>query len=335
MTRYDDEEESYKCNVMVKNSVSSYCSQWTTEENNLTEFELGEATCTDESKNGAYCDKWNIKQNEYEKCWIDIVTYERCDDDGHCETVTESIEYCCSDDGSSDGIECCEDVCDVDFYSSNGKHSEFAYCECRREANNGLFCAEWYCEETDNSDKFEEETYTCLKSGGPNSPSNVSAAVSSVSLDEDNGYYCAKWIGSIDSVPEFEMSKCGCTKPSPDELYCSEWECDERGVDYWWPNMLWCLLSGIVGDGPILALMVLTARKLIYGAPASYSYSDVNTSAWLIGAAVLFWAGGVTMIGVWLAGLGVLFLTYVPLVAVYILVHVWAYCRKRSQRRRN
>ena len=234
---YDDEIESYGCTEESENG--KYCKIWYTEEDSKTEFELGSATCTEESANGNYCTKWSVQQIEYQKCWMITYIDPRTGND-------EVYRECCSETSTH---ECCDYICSTSFYNGYELDHESADCECKVESANGEYCFEWYCEEYSDFDPFlswkdglEKEIYTCTH-------------------DNASDKFCAKWYGDIMGYEEFEVSKCSCRTASGNGEYCAEWNCDESGVDYYWPNLFWTFFSAAL-SAPFTLLSLYYIPKL-------------------------------------------------------------------------
>ena len=93
-------------------------------------------------------------------------------------------------------------------------------CSCLEVTNQGV-CKRWYCREYDDAGRHdvEHEYY------------NATA------IDGSTGRV-HRWVGDIDSRGEFEMAECECALPSDNGRFCVEWQCWERGLPYFYPNLL-------------------------------------------------------------------------------------------------
>jgi hypothetical protein len=268
--RTDSELKTYNCTKPSSNG--NYCKQWDSLENSLDEFEIGKTTCLVESANGNYCQEWESTASEYKKCWIEY--YPPTSDDN-------GIRPFCCDSSSSQALSCCQSLCPVGFYNNPQTQYEKSTCSCQAESKNGLYCSVWYCAEQTvfslsaiHSDQpIEHEWYTC---------SDVNEATSLNS-------YCSAWDGDIDSREEFEVATCACQTSSANNAYCVNWFCFEKGYDYWWPNLLWALLSSILGGLPLFVI-------------ALESKWFCSVYFWV---PYFVWSGGFIVIGVWMAGFGV------------------------------
>jgi len=144
--------------------------------------------------------------------------------------------------------------------------------ETKTGSDNGMYCHSWYCYEyTLINNHPEHENYYCTE-------------------ESSDGKYCTKWDGLIDGEEEFEFSKCECTT-----IGCSKWNCQEKGMNYFFPNLFWSLLCIIFGLPP---------TYLIY---AGIFNKDVPIIFGLV--TYVIWTGGWTILCVWLGGLNVLVIT--------------------------
>lgn len=226
---WDYEKESYECTKLSNNL--RYCEEWVSLEDSINEYEKGFGRCVEESENGNYCQKWRLEQTEYAKCFHAFI-----------EDVYEDV--CCNLDNIY-LYQCCQVLCDDKEYNAidpkYGPEYEAADCSCTLESDNGNYCQEWHCVEYPISayygygNGYEYEDYTCIQ-------------------ESVNGKNCHIWTGAIDGDEEFEVSICKCdsnVNVSPvansNLTQCGAWRCDEKGVDYWFPNVLWCLLPFIFG----------------------------------------------------------------------------------------
>jgi hypothetical protein len=197
-----------------------------------------------------------------------------------------------------------------------------------KESGNGKYCTAWKCEEyqysTQTFDSGREfETYNCLASGASASDGGLSNQEASA------GKYCARWTGSIEAREEFEVSYCQCIEVSGD--YCTTWNCHEKGLDYFWPNMLWAIFVGILACIPLIV-------ALLYFEASSAEFERVNgackglfaTETFIVLGVFTFWTSPMSLIGVWKAGFGVLVITTLPLVVIMLFllfrihVRVWS-----------
>lgn len=301
MNRFDAEIEQYTCEI--ESSTHHYCNKWLTLEFSADEFEIGNSTCVEESHNGNYCQAWHIEQEEYRKCWKEYTSVDRLStSDIRGFTIT-----CCHADNRNTEA-CCRNFCDAPYYNAYEPDRELTDCYCEKESANGKYCEQWHCEEylhieDDYHSGRELETYTCHQS-------------------DDGQNYCTQWTGDIESINEFEISRCNCSLPSSNGEYCLKWNCDEKGADFWWPNTLWSLFSAILTF--VCPLFVVRQMR--------FDWNNSNTKKdrlWLhFGRYLLVFFTLGTMfilIGVWKAGLVVLFATLIGSVVPYIVLFAMCY----------
>lgn len=297
---WDNEEETYEC-VRIKGNSSSqqyYCAEWTSFENSVDEWETGDCVCTEESANEAYCRRWECTQVERKKCgqdyWCSDCSSFGCDFCLECQTT--------SDDGYTHTIR-------------PAQERERAECTCFREAENGQHCEYWYCYEysLDGHGAPEHEDYTCLVS---------------------EGSFCMVWDGTIDGEEEFEFSECSCQTKNSTMSVCQSWTCAEKGMNYFYPNLLWSLMSTIFGlpcavlvfaeiyrwalDDPssverIQYWALLLFAGLLNMVWSSEDFDSLIDNLKFKGHSAFFyliWAGGWNVLCIWLGGLTVLFITF-------------------------
>ena len=285
----DNEDETYECTA--PSSSAEYCSEWITTEDSPTEFERGNAICTQASSNNKYCAKWHIDQFEYRKCWVGF------DTDGRY------VQYCCGSDSVILNT-CCQQICSVSFYNAFPPEQEQADCECTQESEDGGYCERWHCEEYAYLGQTfdygrELEDYFCSK--------GVTLTSNGIS-----GSYCDTWQGSIDSIEEFEVSRCKCQELSVNGPYCESWQCYEIGYDYHWPNLLWSIFSIIMSLPVPIAFTIyyLSGNNCDDNAVSDEVSKERKLSkvciSLLFTVAYLLWCGGFVIIGIWKAGVGVL-----------------------------
>ncbi|GAB5364845.1 hypothetical protein AAMO2058_001005300 [Amorphochlora amoebiformis] len=276
--RWDEENEVYICQQGGGGSNASnydYCFSWVTIEDSADEYEFGRCNCTEERLHAPtgrfYCYKWHCKQRETKKC--------AADEHSIPSDYPTKCCYSCRDSNDNNHLasECYEN-------SATGRrcwytpHSEYEFSDatCLKVDETAGFCAFWTQEEYDEHDiAFREyEKYTCKAT---------------------DGFLCSRWDGDIDSEEEFEFSECECKVTSSNGKYCDRWECFEKGQDYFFPNLLWSILSIILGTFGGVGLVFLF-----------YCFCD--------GEAMWYWVGGVVgflnmcgflILCVWLGGLGV------------------------------
>mmetsp|Transcript_4728 Transcript_4728/g.5386 ORF Transcript_4728/g.5386 Transcript_4728/m.5386 type:complete len:446 (+) Transcript_4728:234-1571(+) len=202
----DEEWEQYSC--LAYNPSNEYCSEWESYEDSPTEYEVGVYTCDEEGKtitNVSYCSKWSSVQTERKKCEQGGVGLPDPDRPTSCQKT------CCYDTGC---------------FSCNyvpQTQQEFSIAECVEVNENGV-CLIWRQEEFDqNNVVFREfEEYHCLEIS-------------------DNGRYCQRWTGNIDSEEEFEVSTCECSLENAFG-FCERWECYEWGLEYHFANVWYVLI---------------------------------------------------------------------------------------------
>jgi hypothetical protein len=303
--RFDVEIEDYKCEIPSANH--EYCSTWLTLEHSSDEFEIGNSTCTEESENGHYCQAWYVSQLEYKRCWKEI----------DLGTPSQSITLCCNEDNKHN--HCCENFCSPSFYDAFDPSAEFTECYCEVPSANGRFCQQWHCEEYDEiSSTYETgrefETYTCLEYGGNGVPRNTT--------EEANHTYCQRWKGEVESVMQFELSRCNCTEESANGQYCQAWQCDEKGAYFWWPNTLWVLFAAVMAG--------LAPWYLIRWMRREWTRCNTKPShLWLMSGRLylifFFWICPFALIGIWKAGFVIFLFVFifdiVPVIAVFLICY--------------
>ncbi len=218
---------------------------------------------------------------------------------------TQYTNYCCNKDTQT--LPCCQNLCSVSFYNNPQIQYERSTCTCKKESDNGRFCYQWYCEEqtiysmtdTTSDQPIEKEWYTCKTN-------NL----------EDT--YCPSWDGDIDSTEEFEVATCQCDATNG-QSYCNNWTCLEKGYDYWWPNSLWNLLSGLLGGLPLLLLLI--HLPLVHSVYFWIGY--------------IIWSAGFILIGVWKAGVEVVLISGSCLYLLPLFIFfVWKYVTVKERPRR-
>lgn len=297
---WDDENEEYNC---LEHAVSGYCHRWETIEESPGEYELGECVCSDPSAlntSARYCSRWTCSQRETKKC------------SGGCTGLpSQRFPTSCR----------CRRSCDTDGGSSRRRRrrstrlarrcqEEYTYepetewedteGECTRASRDGSHCMLWtQVENNRNGRGFEEtEKYACT--------------------DSRPGY-CNAWEGNINSKEEFEFSECKCRDVANNS--CHEWTCYERGMTYFYPNLLWLLLSLPVQGGSQLGAGWATRNREL-------------GVFWLVQAAVVAAINltiGISFI--WMAGIGELLIRNVLCNAAVVAASIalgWG--RKNTER---
>jgi len=228
---WDEEREFYECDTTASpSSTSDYCSQWITIEDSEDEWEVGVCKCTqgrnDNELGRPYCANWTCEQVEVDKCKGSARMKVRSRFDGGDGAWLQGrfpgfrpsrrgdwdkYEYVCmcTDSETMREYECGPQV-----------ETEKTDCSCLEVTNQGV-CKRWYCREYDDAGRHdvEHEYYTATAIRG--STGRVH-----------------RWVGDIDSRGEFEMAECECTLPSDNGRFCVEWQCWERGLPYFYPNLL-------------------------------------------------------------------------------------------------
>lgn len=291
------EEKSFGCTK--ESSNSEYCQEFYLFKESIDEFGGGSSQCVEESSNGQYCYRWTLRKEEYRKCWI----YNYIDDD---RTLVTAVACCAN--GATSG--CCQKLCDTSFYNAYPPEIEYGDCHCTAESANGQYCESWYCEEF----YYPSQTY-----GQNRERLYYDCAEESVS-----GEFCEGWKTRMDSVKKFEVSNCACDEPHVDDAsgvmkYCAKWSCQEHQVEYYWPNMGWALFSAIFGLVPVAVALV----------GMFYAEKTQDWIWWYLGLSVV-WGGGFAFIGVWKAGLGVLFTTFIPMHGLVLLIMMYRYSNKEK-----
>ncbi|RYH29858.1 hypothetical protein EON65_07065 [archaeon] len=252
-------------------------------EDSADEFEIGNVDCTLPSPNNKYCESWFTEKKEYKKCWLELV--QNSDNSGYTY-----VTACCGDDGYKNEP-CCKTICPVSYYNAYQPQVEDIRCNCTTESENKEYCADWYCELVTLYDPYgndkpvQHEWYTCTSS--------------------EDGKYCSAWTGKIESIEEFELAACSCQVAGTDSSYCDKWTCYEKGTDYWWPNLLWILFPILLGS--------LTFMMPLIGGWGVF----VHAGFWLCH---VVWSGSLIVIGIWKAGLVVMFISILPL---YVIPSLW------------
>jgi len=169
---------------------------------------------------------------------------------------------------------------------------QFTTCSCTEPSQNGRYCAKWSCIEVDNNGLAfaEYEDYTCLRAAS-------------------SGSYCMAWKGDIDGAEEFEFSTCSCSRAGVGDRFCSRWNCYEKGLQYHIPNLKISIMSILVGGLGVLASL---AQKSLYFEDGSCCYHVTG----------FVWAAGWLVLGIYLAGLMILFITVPVWVGCWIVTDV-------------
>ena len=231
---WDAEWEIFDCtqtkSYTVNGMTYSYCHEWNDKEYGTDEYELGTFTCqtTAKSSDGStYCKTWTSIQRETKMCSGASSCTPNCREPTFCQKT------CCRSHEDNHGrrYQTCEDC----SYTPETQW-EYSSAECTSANAQGV-CLEWKQEEWDEASEsfIEYEEYTC---------------------DEisKSGKYCTLWHGSVDSELEFEMASCECVDSNDaDRYYCTNWECYEQGMEYFFPSLPFSLVS-IVLPLPILAI---------------------------------------------------------------------------------
>lgn len=241
-----------------------------------------------------YCPYWRTVKKEYKKCFYDWVSSQ--------ENGMVWSEICCNKDNRY-VYTCCDQSCSAEYYNARFPQVEKEDCFCLEAAANGNYCRRWNCT---NIDVYNEYLLTEVPNSHPDQKYYECTA------ESPDGQYCANWEGQSESVEEFEVSKCFCKTHG---TYCFTWDCLEKGVDFWWPNLLWILLSSLLGGlGQVPALLLVGSMAKTGFLLAIYIYY----------ACMLIWGGGFIVIGVWKCGILALIVTgtqifILPLYFFYVL----------------
>lgn len=269
---WDDENELYECKTFNGTGASGFCGHWESRENSPDEAEFGECTCAETSINGRYCQRWNCEQEEFDKC----------DYGEWCTSChpTLGCNYCYRCRGT-----------DSDGYSYSYRvipEEERSDCHCIQASTNGNYCDTWYCYEysPQGHGPPEDEYYYCRE-------------------EDATGNFCSEWDGLIDGAEEFEFSQCSCTQTHSSGI-CGNWRCYEKGMNYFYPNLFWSLLSTIFGAPAALYLTAVALDEVNQMNDSGMSFFCRWTGAIII---YIVWAGGWTILCVWLGGLNVLVIT--------------------------
>ena len=317
---WDEEREFYECDTTASpSSTSDYCSQWMTIEDSEHEWEVGVCKCTQERNDNElgrpYCANWTCEQVEVDKCKGSARMKVRSRFDGGDGAWLQGrfpgfrpsrrgdwdkYEYVCmciNDNGGE--YECGPEV-----------ETEKTDCSCLEVASQGV-CKRWYCREYDDAGEHdvEHEYY------------NATA------IDGSTGRVHG-WVGDIDSRGEFERAECECTLPSDNGRFCVEWQCSERGLPYFYPNLFISLFHLLVcAAGTLIPFLCYTEEKELHGTDcctlSCSSREDCADTAAIIGAfclCILVPVVGFTILCLWLGGVGEL----VIVLSVYLGVpSVW------------
>jgi len=304
---WDSESEHYECAVdPAAQGNSTFCDRWITLEKSNDEWEAGECECTQTAINSGreYCHKWTCDQIEVDRCigsrmvtygsskwrsnfrwggwgWSDN-TYET----GWLDTKFPDYTVAIRGDWDYFPYQC---------YKCGGDHGcrvfgpeveeEHADCECKQAANGA--CIKWYCEEYDDGGHHEREFEWY----------NATEVL-------DNGVVIA-WDGDIDSKSEFEFSLCECDTLSENGLYCLKWSCREKGMGYFYPNLLWSMLHFPIMILP--GLIFLYIRRPIFCVGGVHCFGRYFSPKWISGfgfCVSLLWLAGWQICFVWLGGIG-------------------------------
>lgn len=294
--RYDNDYKLFTCTQPSSNG--QFCGNYTTVDDSLDEAEFGHSSCEQVSANGEYCQQWEHVQAEYKKCWLGVIIT----NDGPIQT-----EICCNKENRL-LYPCCNTACDKTNYNARPPQVEYLSCACQTPSSNEKYCQLWTCEQYSwpgqtYAQGREYETYTCVEADSTDS-------------------YCKRWKGNIESIEEFEVDKCYCTKVSTNGQFCQDWTCEEIGVDMWYPNLYWnffAVILGGLGNAVVLVVLMNGAWRRIK--------EDflVWRKYFLMYLCICFiWGGGFLMIGVWKAGVGVLLISGGILLFPVLFVFLYA-----------
>lgn len=237
----------------------------------------------------------------YEKCWTEFTSI---DEEHHNEIA-------CCDGDNANLYSCCSSNCNGSQYNAYPPLVKHLDCECLAAAENERYCRKWSCNEYEYHGQTREE--------------GAATGHFECRMEDSSGSYCREWDGKEQSVEEFAVSTCHCTASSSTsaEAYCASWTCMEKGVDYYWPNTLWAFLPGFFGFLPLLIFVgSILSNRDAWNSPSTLRKVYVP----LFWAALLIWHGGFCVIGIWKAGLSVLFLVFLPGLALTLAGTLYACC---------
>ena len=167
--------------------------------------------------------------------------------------------------------------------------TEKTECSCLEVTSQGV-CKRWYCREYDDAGHDVEHEY-------------YNATAIDVSTGRVHG-----WVGDIDSRGEFEMAECECTLPSDNGRFCVEWQCSERGLPYFYPN-LFLSLAHLVLLVPMIHILASLFQCLSEPGGFSSFCKDIDSPVELLctGIFVLLpfaWITGSTILCMYFGGVG-------------------------------
>ena len=318
---WDFEREFYECDTTASpSSTSDYCSQWITVEDSEGEWEAGACKCTQERNDNElgrpYCAHWSCEQVEVNKCTASgartVPKYESDGDGAWLQERFPGFRPSRRGDWDKYPYVC---MCTKDSgteYECGPEHveTEKTDCSCLEVTSQGV-CKRWYCREYDDAGRHdvEHEYYHAT------------------AIDGSTGRVRG-WVGDIDSRSEFEVAECECTLPSDNERFCVEWQCSERGLPYFYPNLFISLFHLLVcAAGTLIPFLCYTEEKELHGTDcctlSCSSREDCADTASIIGAfclCILVPVVGFTILCLWLGGVGEL----VIVLSVYLGVpSVW------------
>ena len=306
---WDDEREFYECDTTASpSSTSDYCSQWMTVEDSEHEWEVGVCKCTQERSDmnelgRRYCANWYCEQVEVDKCTSPGARMVPKGDGAWLQERFPGFRPSRRGDWDQYPYVC---ICKTDLQKEyecgpEQVETEKTECSCLEVTSQGV-CKRWYCPEYDDAGHDVEHEY-------------YKATAIDVSTGRVHG-----WVGDIDSRGEFERAECECTLPSDNGRFCVEWQCSERGLPYFYPNLFVSLAHLLVFPiaGMFLGPIIMPDERF-----SCSSCSDCATAATCIGCfgcLPVLGAIGSTILFLWLGGVGEL----VIVLSVYLGVpSVW------------
>ena len=164
-------------------------------------------------------------------------------------------------------------------------------CSCLEVASQGV-CKRWYCREYDDAGRHdvEHEYYHAT------------------AIDGSTGRV-HRWVGDVDSRGEFEMAECECTLPSDNGRFCVEWQCSERGLPYFYPNLFLSLAHLVLLVPPILQVASLFQCLSEPGGLSRGCKDNLGSPEACLGTGIfvflpLAWITGSTIFCMWFGGVG-------------------------------
>lgn len=298
-------------------SSSSFCLESHAKKSSNRYIETISTFCTSSSLNSSYCSLWTVNTSTVSKCWNEKLPSENF-----------AREFCCSDDESK-SHPCCQNDCPLSFYNAKEIINTEEECECEIESENKNYCEKWNCHGKENREKnldvnrvnnssfrlnqMSYSSYSSLSSiENSNFVTYTTDLSSSFSCIKSDSSTCLEWQGSSKSVARTVLSSCSCTSEN-----CQEWICNQKSIDYIWPNVLWSIFTIIFSIFPLVFYNFIIEKdfsKLVLNKSAVLK----NFLTFLI--IFILWSSIFFFIGIWLGGFSIFFISLLILIpCIFIL----------------